>query len=170
MIVVPAQTDDGQDPISSHGQALQYDFFTKLAANINPNQLRVYTMQGRFIHSKFILVDDRAMSIGSANANPRSFQMDTEIGVLTDNNNLTRNFRHRLWSHNLGLPQKEVQTWSINQFFSKWDAIAKTNQSRVGRPDQLLGEGVIPFANVVKGSKSRVIPDVLAENEPLLYF
>lgn len=165
IIVVPIQTDDGQDPISSHGQALQYEFFTKLAANVKPNQLRVYTMVGRFIHSKFILVDDRAMSISSANTNPRSFQMDTEVGVLTDDANVTRSFRHRLWSHNLGVPVSMVQSWAVNQFFSKWDAIAATNLPQVGRPDQLIGEGVIPFVNSVKGSRSRVIPDVLAEHE-----
>ena len=164
MIVVPAALDDGDDLITRHGQALQHEFFTKLAANINPKQLRVYTMSGRFVHSKFILIDDLAMSISSANANPRSFQLDTELGILVESSTVTRSFRLRLWSHNLGIPQSIIKTWAIDQFFAKWDGIAATNQSRTSRPDQLLGEGIIPFVNRVKGSKSRVIPDVLAES------
>jgi len=40
-------------------------------------------MVHRAVHSKFLMIDDRWMTIGSANANVRSFELDSEVAADT---------------------------------------------------------------------------------------
>jgi phosphatidylserine/phosphatidylglycerophosphate/cardiolipin synthase-like enzyme/V8-like Glu-specific endopeptidase len=165
VIVVPEQLDDPDDPIKRHGNSLQHEFFTRLSAGIAAtNRLRVYTMFNRIIHSKFILVDDQALSMGSANANPRGFFLDTELNVMLDDADAVKSFRHRLWSHNLGVPPTDVADWEVKDFMAKWDAVAKANEALKKTPDEMTGEGVIPFDPLrEKGQRSWFIHDVLTE-------
>jgi phosphatidylserine/phosphatidylglycerophosphate/cardiolipin synthase-like enzyme len=166
IIVVAFKSDDPQDnEFTKHGKALQNEFFTRLYDGFTskPNQLRVYTMFQRLVHSKFILVDDRALCVGSANANPRGFFLDTELNVMLDHMETVRSFRHRLWSHNLGVSQTTIASWAVPDFTTQWDAVARANESLKHDPSKMTGEGVIPFdPRSVKGEKQQ-IPDVLTE-------
>lgn len=128
--------------------ALRLEFFKRLSvAPLTPNRLRVYTLNyaGGILHSKFILVDDEALSVGSANANPRGFFFDTELNVIVDDAEVTKSLRNRLWGHDLGIAPDQVATWSVPQFLDRWDSIAKFNQRLHATPDKMVGEGVIPF-------------------------
>jgi phosphatidylserine/phosphatidylglycerophosphate/cardiolipin synthase-like enzyme len=126
--------------------ALRLEFFKRLQA-LSSTFLRIYTVQypGGTIHSKFILGDDEVLSVGSANANPRGFIFDTEVNVVVDHPESVSSFRHALWAHNLGLPAAEVAKWSPGEFFSSWDAIAKSNLRQEKTPEKMVGERVIPF-------------------------
>jgi phosphatidylserine/phosphatidylglycerophosphate/cardiolipin synthase-like enzyme len=113
------------------------------------------------VHSKLILVDDQVLSMGSANANPRGFFLDTELNVMLDDAEAVTRFRHRLWSHDLGVTEESVATWAVSDFIAKWDAVAKANEGKIKTPDQMTGEGFIPFGpRNVKGARSRLIQDV----------
>jgi phosphatidylserine/phosphatidylglycerophosphate/cardiolipin synthase-like enzyme len=128
--------------------ALRLEFFKRLSvAPLIPNRLRVYTLNyaGGILHSKLILVDDEALSVGSANANPRGFFFDTELNVMLDHAETVKSFRQRLWAHNLGVAPDKISAWNVSQFFDRWDAVAKLNQSLQATPTKMLGEGVIPF-------------------------
>jgi len=96
IIVVSFETDDPTNPYTQHGRALQNEFFTRLFAGIPPARLRVYTMLGRLVHSKLVLVDDQLLTVGSANANPRGFFMDSELNVVLDDADAVKGFRHKL--------------------------------------------------------------------------
>jgi phosphatidylserine/phosphatidylglycerophosphate/cardiolipin synthase-like enzyme len=164
IIVVPEQLDDPEDAIKSHGNWLQNKFFKRLVAGIASKRLRIYTMFHRIIHSKFILVDDRALSVGSANANPRGFFLDTELNVILDDSETVKDFRHKLWAHELGIPENTVAGWDVSNFIAKWDAVAKANKGLKKAPDNMTGEGVIPFdPKSVKGVEQMIINDVLTE-------
>jgi len=164
IIVVPEQTDDPDDPIKRHGNWLQYNFFRRLFAGVPAKRRRVYTMFHRIIHSKFLMVDDHALTIGSANANPRGFFMDTELNVMLDDAETVTSFRHRLWSHNLGVPQATVAGWRVSDFMARWDSIARKNSGLKRTPDAVTGEGVIPFDPLIeKGIRQLGIHDVLTE-------
>jgi phosphatidylserine/phosphatidylglycerophosphate/cardiolipin synthase-like enzyme len=128
--------------------ALRLEFFKRLSvAPLTPNRLRVYTLNysGGILHSKLILVDDEALSVGSANANPRGFFFDSELNVMLDHAETVKSFRQRLWAHNLGVAPDKVAGWSVSQFFDRWDAVAKSNQDLQATPTKMVGEGVIPF-------------------------
>ena len=167
IIVCPYQLDDPDDPIKLHGNWLQHEFFTRLSAGLGSNRLRVYTMFHRIIHAKLILVDDQALSVGSANVNPRGFFLDTELNMMLDDEGTVQSFRHRLWSHNLGAPQNTVAGWAVPDFVARWDAAATANQALTKTPDEMTGEAVIPFdPRIVKGQRQWFIHDVLTEVEP----
>jgi phosphatidylserine/phosphatidylglycerophosphate/cardiolipin synthase-like enzyme len=164
IVVVPEQLDDPEDAIKLHGNWLQTAFFAQLLAGLGSKRLRVYTMFHRIIHSKLILADDRLLCVGSANANPRGFSLDTELNVMLDDADTVKEFRHRLWAHELGIPQSTVARWNASDFFVKWDAVAKANARLKNVPDEVTGEGVVPFdPKSVKAERRSFIPDVLTE-------
>ena len=166
VIVVPAQLDDVEDELTEHGKALQFEFFKRLSAALPPARLGVFTMFRRIIHSKLLLVDDAAMTVGSANANPRSFLLDSELNIQIGDAGVTRAFREWLWSHNLGERQDKVAAWAPAVFLDNWRRIAKANEARTGKPETMSGEGVVRFdPSSIPGKRSSRIPDVVTEIE-----
>jgi hypothetical protein len=162
IIVVAFEIDDPTNQITEHGRALQNEFFKRLS-KIPANRWRVYTMFGRLVHSKLILVDDQALSVGSTNANPRDFFMDTQLNVMLDDPQAVKGFRHQLWSHDLGLSEAHVAGWAVSDFITQWDLVAKANELLKTTPEKMAGEGVIPFDPTTVKGKLSAIPDILAE-------
>jgi phosphatidylserine/phosphatidylglycerophosphate/cardiolipin synthase-like enzyme len=66
------------------------------------------TVDQLYVHAKIGIVDDRWLTIGSANLNAHSFFNDTEVNVQVDDPELARGTRLRLWSEHLGLSEDEV--------------------------------------------------------------
>jgi phosphatidylserine/phosphatidylglycerophosphate/cardiolipin synthase-like enzyme len=164
IFVVSSTTDDPDNPLTDHGRALQHDFFARLANGIPASRLRVYTQHKRLVHSKLILADDRAFSLGSANCNPRGFFLDREFKVTVDDAASTRSLRRKLWAHNLGLPEDRVEKWGSSDFIREWDAVAAANAALLATPQRMSGEGVLRFDHsTVKGKKTPLMPDVLTE-------
>jgi phosphatidylserine/phosphatidylglycerophosphate/cardiolipin synthase-like enzyme len=54
-----------------------------------------------YVHAKVGIVDDRWLTIGSANLNAHSLMNDTEMNVVTDDAELARATRLRLWAEHL---------------------------------------------------------------------
>ena len=50
-----------------------------------------------YIHSKVTIIDDVFTVISSANLNTRSMQVDTELGIFTENGEVARKLRKDLW-------------------------------------------------------------------------
>ncbi|HEX8975776.1 MAG TPA: phospholipase D family protein [Solirubrobacteraceae bacterium] len=61
-----------------------------------------------YVHAKVAVVDDRWLIIGSANLNAHSFFNDTEMCVVTDDAELARATRVRLWAEHLEMTENEV--------------------------------------------------------------
>jgi phosphatidylserine/phosphatidylglycerophosphate/cardiolipin synthase-like enzyme len=55
-----------------------------------------------YIHAKLAIVDDQWLSVGSANLNEHSLFNDTEVNVVTDDAEVARSTRLRLWTEHLG--------------------------------------------------------------------
>ena len=55
------------------------------------------------MHAKVGIVDDRWLTVGSANLNAHSLLNDTEMNVVTHDPDLARRARLRLWSEHLGV-------------------------------------------------------------------
>jgi phosphatidylserine/phosphatidylglycerophosphate/cardiolipin synthase-like enzyme len=165
IVVVSKETDDPDNALTQHGRSLQHEFFRRLLAGIPPARRRVYAMFQRLVHSKVLLVDDRALTIGSANANPRGFFLDSELNVTVDNPAFVRDARVDLWSHDLNVSKTTVAGWPVGAFIARWDEVAKANDANLKTPDKLVGEGVISYDPLtVKGKNwSPIIPDVLTE-------
>lgn len=61
-----------------------------------------------YVHAKVGIVDDAWLTVGSANLNEHSLFNDTEVNIVTDDADLVRRTRLRLWSEHLQRPVHEI--------------------------------------------------------------
>ena len=61
------------------------------AADLLDSGVNVYTYQNGFIHSKILMIDDEVSSIGSANMDFRSFELNFEINAFVYDRRLRNN-------------------------------------------------------------------------------
>lgn len=89
-----------------------------------------------YVHAKCAIVDDEWMTIGSANLNEHSLFNDTEVNVATDDRELIRATRLRLWSEHLRRPAAELEADPTSVVDDLWRPIAEEQAGleRDGRP------------------------------------
>ncbi|WP_191244497.1 phospholipase D-like domain-containing protein [Amycolatopsis deserti] len=86
-----------------------------------------------YVHAKLGIVDDEWMTIGSANLNEHSLFNDTEVNVATDDRDLIRATRLRLWSEHLRRPALELDTDPTDVVDGLWRPIAEEQAERERR-------------------------------------
>ena len=90
-----------------------------------------------YVHAKIGIVDDRWLTIGSANLNEHSLFNDTEVNLVSHDERLARAVRLRLWAEHLDCDPAELE----------------------GDPTQIVDERWRPQAGVDSG-KLRLLPHV----------
>lgn len=147
--IAPEEVSDseGVDPITAKGLLLQKAIINDLALNFKTN-FGVFSMISReatslkpakvatitsgslqiYVHNKTMIIDDVWAMVGSANANPRSFRIDTEANIAWFDPKSVRRYRKRLWTELLG-PTVDFEKWAPSDFVSNWNAIASKNSS-----------------------------------------
>ncbi|HEV7753609.1 MAG TPA: phospholipase D family protein [Baekduia sp.] len=105
VVLLPANANNGQDDTRG-----QLGVLAEADGSDNPHFLAttIRSLSGHrddplYVHAKVGIVDDRWMTIGSANLNSHSLLNDTEMNVVTDDATLARATRERLWSEHLQL-------------------------------------------------------------------
>jgi phosphatidylserine/phosphatidylglycerophosphate/cardiolipin synthase-like enzyme len=83
-----------------------------------------------YVHAKIGIVDDRWLTIGSANLNEHSLFNDTEVNVVTCDAALARQTRLRLWSEHLQRPLRNVSGSPARVVDELWKPIAKAQARR----------------------------------------
>jgi phosphatidylserine/phosphatidylglycerophosphate/cardiolipin synthase-like enzyme len=102
VIVLPAKANNGQDDTRGQLSVLA-------AADDGNDRFLAATIRSRtrerddrlYVHAKVGIVDDRWLTVGSANLNAHSLLNDTEMNVVTDSLDLARETRLRLWAEHL---------------------------------------------------------------------
>ncbi len=102
VVLLPSKANNGQD--DTMGQLGQL-----VAADDDAGRLLAATIRSRtghrddrlYVHAKVGIVDDRWLTVGSANLNAHSLLNDTEMNVVTDDPDLARATRLRLWAEHL---------------------------------------------------------------------
>jgi phosphatidylserine/phosphatidylglycerophosphate/cardiolipin synthase-like enzyme len=102
VILLPARANNGQDDTSGQLSVLA-------AADDGAGRLLAATVRSLsghrddhlYVHGKVGVVDDRWLTVGSANLNAHSLLNDTEMNVVTDDPGLARETRLRLWAEHL---------------------------------------------------------------------
>jgi phosphatidylserine/phosphatidylglycerophosphate/cardiolipin synthase-like enzyme len=122
-----------------------------------------------YVHSKLLIVDDKWITIGSANTDKNGFKDSTEVNISITSGQLSKELRTRLWCEHLGLVKKTEDStnkhqanplpkvWperrklesssyanyaSIEDFdsgFNIWKKIADHNGSSVSNNDNIIG-------------------------------
>ena len=78
-----------------------------------------------YIHAKVCIVDDRWMTIGSANLNNHSLFNDSEVNILTTDSELIERTRHRLWAEHLEMDEADVSGEPAAVFDNYWAPISR---------------------------------------------
>jgi phosphatidylserine/phosphatidylglycerophosphate/cardiolipin synthase-like enzyme len=102
VVMLPAKANNGQDDTKGQLGVL-------VDADDGAGRLLAVTLRSRtddredplYVHAKVGIVDDRWLTIGSANLNAHSLLNDTEMNVVTDAAELARDTRLRLWAEHL---------------------------------------------------------------------
>jgi len=82
------------------------------------------------VHAKVGIVDDRWLTIGSANLNEHSLFNDTEMNVVAHDAELARRTRLRLWAEHLERPADEIPADPIRAIDELWRPIAEEQLER----------------------------------------
>ena len=137
VLLLPARPNNGAD--TTRGQlgrlveaAREHDRL--LAATISCRSgTRTHPL---YVHAKVGIVDDRWLTIGSANLNEHSLFNDTEMNVLTCDEEPARRTRHRLWAEHLEQPLAAVEGDPAQVVDALWRPIAQEQlaRHRAGRP------------------------------------
>ena len=83
-----------------------------------------------YVHAKIGIVDDRWLTLGSANLNEHSLFNDTELNVVTCDAELARGTRLRLWAEHLQLPLSEISRDPTRVVDELWKPIAEEQDAR----------------------------------------
>lgn len=184
--VILAQAGGGQpDPLTMQGVNLQHDIIDQLQKAFGPN-LGVFSPMatGRtlsitdpktkktttvkkviYVHTKLMIIDDVFATLGSANANPRGFQLDTEMNLAWHDPASVRGLRNELWREMLG-DKSGADSWAAKQYAAKWSRIAAGNARLTGTKGW---KGfIVPYDNRTSFPPipEAIIPDWLTRAEP----
>ncbi|MCA9525435.1 MAG: phosphatidylserine/phosphatidylglycerophosphate/cardiolipin synthase family protein [Myxococcales bacterium] len=96
------------------------------------------------VHAKVMVIDDRWLTIGSANINDRGFKFEAEINSVLLDEDDARALRLRLMAEHLEVPDAEIEEklGDIDQAFDLWEQHGAENARR-----KAAGEG--PISRVV---------------------
>ncbi len=138
VVLLPARANDGAD--ISRGQ---------VAALIDADDgndrflaCTVYAREGKlrdivYVHSKIGIVDDRWLTLGSANLNAHSLLHDTEMNIVSHDERLARETRLRLWAEHLERDEKSVSGSTSTVVDELWRPIADEQLHRIENGDPL---------------------------------
>jgi phosphatidylserine/phosphatidylglycerophosphate/cardiolipin synthase-like enzyme len=115
------------DADGDHGRFLA----TTIRARSGNTSDRVY------VHAKVGIVDDRWLTLGSANLNAHSFFNDTELNIVTCDAALARDTRLRLWAAHLERDIDEIAGDPSSVIDELWRPIATEQRERRNRGEPL---------------------------------
>jgi phosphatidylserine/phosphatidylglycerophosphate/cardiolipin synthase-like enzyme len=94
-----------------------------------------------YVHAKLMIVDDVFMTLGSANINLRSMEVDSELNICHEHGGVTKPLRRRLWElHTGGFPNGASD--KPKDAFIAWANIINRNASR-------QKNGMTPIASLI---------------------
>ena len=152
LIVLPAKPSSGGDDTrgvlgelvdadAGRGRLLACTLFARAGRIADP----VY------VHAKVAIVDDRWLTVGSANLNEHSLFNDTEMNVVTHDAAVARETRLRLWAEHLELGVDEVSGDPADVIDQLWTPISEA-QLAGRRAGEALTHRLVRLPHVSRGS------------------
>jgi phosphatidylserine/phosphatidylglycerophosphate/cardiolipin synthase-like enzyme len=136
VVVLPSRANNGQEDTRGQIAVLAHadDGGRRfLAATIASRTGR--TVDRLYVHAKIGIVDDRWLTIGSANLNAHSFFNDSEMNVVTCDPALARDTRVRLWAEHLERDASDVAGDPARVVDEVWRPTAFEQLERARRGD-----------------------------------
>jgi len=110
-----------------------------------------------YVHAKVGVVDDRWLTVGSANLNEHSLFNDTEMNVVSHDPALARATRLRLWGEHLARPAETLEGDPATLIDEVWRPLASEQLERRTAGAQLT-HGLVGLAHVSRRSKRLLGP------------
>jgi len=136
VLVLPASPANGKD--TTRGQ-----LGTLVEADVDERLLAATIRSGGgasncYVHAKVGIVDDRWLTVGSANLNEHSLFNDTEMNVVSCDPELVRDTRLRLWAEHLELARDEISGDPHTVVEQHWRplCVAELKRQEAGEPAQ----------------------------------
>jgi phosphatidylserine/phosphatidylglycerophosphate/cardiolipin synthase-like enzyme len=152
VVMLPARPNNGAD--DTRGQL-------SLLADADGDQRRFLattlharsgdTSERAYVHAKVAVVDDRWLTLGSANLNAHSFYNDSEVNLVTCDPALARDTRLRLWAAHLERDLDEVAGKPSTVIDELWRPIAAEERERTHRGEPLT-HGLVELEGVSRRS------------------
>jgi phosphatidylserine/phosphatidylglycerophosphate/cardiolipin synthase-like enzyme len=92
-----------------------------------------------YIHAKVAIVDDAALTLGSANLNVRSMALDSELNLLSQSKDVAFELRRRLFeqcTNDAGPAQFD----DVKETFNKWLKLMERNTNAMANGQPLSGQ------------------------------
>ncbi|MFZ5936990.1 MULTISPECIES: phospholipase D-like domain-containing protein [Pseudomonas] len=101
-----------------------------------------------YIHSKLAIIDDVCTTLGSANINIRSMEVDSELNICHESSALSKPLRKHLWDiHTKGMGAQD----DAAEAFLRWnDIILENNQRQEQNKISSLDEKKAPYASLIE--------------------
>jgi phosphatidylserine/phosphatidylglycerophosphate/cardiolipin synthase-like enzyme len=134
VVVLPSKANNGQEDTRGQLAILadaDRDAHRFLAATISARTGR--TIDRLYVHAKVGVVDDRWLTIGSANLNAHSMFNDSEMNIVMCDPALARETRLRLWAEHLEREEADVAGDPARVFDELWRPIALEQRERARR-------------------------------------
>ncbi len=134
VVVLPSRANQGQEDTRGMLQLLlDADRGAGRFAASTISAVGNDTVERVYVHAKVAIVDDRWLTIGSANLNARGLFNDTEANIVTHDERLARDTRLRLWSEHLSCPIEEIDGHPAEVIDRLWRPTAHEQLERAGR-------------------------------------
>jgi len=134
VVVIPSRANQGQE--NTRGQLQLLADADRGAGRFTASTVSAVAagrVERVYIHSKAAIVDDRWLTIGSANLNGRGLFNDTEANVVTHDAALAHSTRLRLWAEHLECPIAEVDQDPAQVIDRLWRPRARHERERAER-------------------------------------
>jgi phosphatidylserine/phosphatidylglycerophosphate/cardiolipin synthase-like enzyme len=138
VLVLPARPNNGRDTtLGQLGVLVDADEGRQRVLATTIRCLSAGRDDPLYVHAKIGIVDDRWLTIGSANLNDHSLLHDTEMNLVSDDPQLARETRIRLWAEHLELDAATVAAADPRELIDeRWRPIAyeQLDRLRAGAP------------------------------------
>jgi phosphatidylserine/phosphatidylglycerophosphate/cardiolipin synthase-like enzyme len=109
VLVLPSKANNGEDDTKGQlGVLVDADGGNDRLLATTVRSLTGQRDDRLYVHAKVGIIDDAWLTVGSANLNAHSLFNDTEMNVATDDAELARATRLRLWAEHLALDPAEI--------------------------------------------------------------
>lgn len=131
LLLLPARPSNGKDTTRGQlGRLLDADDGRGMLLPTTIRALAGEQKDPLYVHAKVGIIDDRWLTIGSANLNEHSLFNDTEVNILTQDAALARSTRLVLWSEHLERPVGDVDGDPVQVIDGHWKPVAQEQLDR----------------------------------------
>ncbi len=132
VVLLPARANNGAD--DTKGQlgvlaAADGGRGRLLAATLLAHDPSAGRSRPVYVHAKIAIVDDRWMTLGSANLNAHSLFNDSEVNIVTQHRELIVDVRRRLWAEHLEAPAAAVAGDPTDVIDRLWWPVARASRA-----------------------------------------